>query len=50
MFAMGKCKVGQLLFADGLVLLFSSESGFQLALNSFAAAYDFFNENQHFQN
>ena len=36
----GRCKISRLLFADCLVLLTSSESGFQYALNSFAAACD----------
>ena len=35
----GNCKTSRLLFADGLVLL-STESGFQRALNSFADAYN----------
>ena len=35
-----RCKVSRLLFADNLVLLASSESGLQRALNSFAAACD----------
>ena len=34
----GNCKISRLLFADDLVLLFSTESGLQLALNSFADA------------
>ena len=33
----GKCKIIQLLFADDLVLLASSESGLQCASNGFAA-------------
>ena len=36
----GRCKISRLLFADDLVLLASSESGLQHALNSFAAACD----------
>ena len=32
----GNCKISRLLFADDLVLLFSTESGLQRALNSFA--------------
>ena len=36
----GRCKISRLLFADNLVLLASSESGLQLALNGFAAACD----------
>ena len=34
----GNCKISRLLFADDLVLLSSTESGFQRALNSFADA------------
>ena len=34
----GRCKICRLLFADDLVLLVSSESGLQHALNGFAAA------------
>ena len=34
----GNCKISCLLFADDLVLLSSTESGLQLALNSFADA------------
>ena len=34
----GRCKISRLLFADDLVLLASSESGLQHALNDFAAA------------
>ena len=34
----GNCKISLLLFADGLVLLSSTESGLQRALNSFAYA------------
>ena len=34
----GNCKISRLLFADDLVLLFSTESGLQRALNSFADA------------
>ena len=34
----GKCKISRLLFADDLVLLSSTESGLQLALNNFADA------------
>ena len=34
----GKCKINRLLFADDLVLLASSKSGIQYALNGFAAA------------
>ena len=33
----GRCKINQLLFADDLVLLASSESGLQRALDDFAA-------------
>ena len=33
----GRCKISRLLFADDLVLLASSESDLQLALNGFAA-------------
>ena len=36
----GNCKISRLLFADDLVLLSSSESGLQQALNSFADACD----------
>ena len=36
----GRCKISRLLFADGLVLLASSESGLELALNGFASACD----------
>ena len=36
----GRCKISHLLFADNLVLLDSSESGFQHALNGYAAACD----------
>ena len=36
----GKCKISQLLFADDLVVLASSESGLQYALNDFEAACD----------
>ena len=36
----GRCKISRLLFADDLVLLASSESGLQHALNDFAAACD----------
>ena len=36
----GNCKISRLLFADGLVLLSSTESGLQRALNSFADAYN----------
>ena len=36
----GKCKISRLLFVDDLVLLVSSESGLQHALNGFAAACD----------
>ena len=36
----GRCKISRLLFTDDLVLLASSESGLQHALNSFAAACD----------
>ena len=36
----GNCKIIRLLFADDLVLLSSTESGLQCALNSFADAYD----------
>ena len=36
----GRCKINRLLFADNLVLLASSESGPQHALNGFAAACD----------
>ena len=35
-----RCKINRLLFADNLVLLASSESGRQHALNGFAAACD----------
>ena len=34
----GSCKISRLLFADDLVLLSSTESGLQRALNGFAAA------------
>ena len=34
----GNCKISRLLFADDLVLLSSTESGLQRALNSFADA------------
>ena len=34
----GNCKISRLVFADDLVLLSSSESGLQCALNSFADA------------
>ena len=37
----GRCKTSRLLFADNLVLLNSSESGFQQALNCFAAVCNF---------
>ena len=36
----GNCKISRLLLADDLVLLFSAESGFQRALNSFADTCD----------
>ena len=36
----GRCKISRLLFADNLVLLVSSESGPQHALNGFAAVCD----------
>ena len=36
----GKCKTNKLLLADDLVLLVTSESGLQHALNRFAAACD----------
>ena len=36
----GNCEISRQLFADYLVLLFSTESGLQRALNSFADAYD----------
>ena len=36
----GKCKISRLLFADDLVLLSSTESGLQRALNRFADACD----------
>ena len=36
----GRCKISRLLFADDLVLLASSESGLQHALNGFAVACD----------
>ena len=36
----GNCKIGHLLFADDLVLLSSTESGLQRALNSFTDAYN----------
>ena len=36
----GRCKISRLLFDGDLVLLASSESGLQHALNSFAAASD----------
>ena len=36
----GNCKISRLLFADDLVLLSSTESGLQRALNSFADAYN----------
>ena len=36
----GNCKISRLLFADDLVLLSSTESGLQRALNSFADACD----------
>ena len=39
-FTIGRCKINRLLFADGLVLLASSESSLQNALNGFAAARD----------
>ena len=35
-----RCKISWLLFADDLVLLASSESGLQHALNAFAIACD----------
>ena len=35
-----RCKINQLLFADDLVLLASSKSGLQHALNGFAATCD----------
>ena len=34
----GNCKINRMLFADDLVLLSSTESGLQRALNSFADA------------
>ena len=34
----GRCKISRMLFADDLVLLASSESGLQHAINGFAAA------------
>ena len=34
--AMGNCKISRLLFADDLILLYSTESGLQSELNSFA--------------
>ena len=34
--SIGNCKISRLLFADDLVLLSSTESGFQRAINSFA--------------
>jgi len=37
----GNCKINRLLFADYLVLLSSTESGLQRALNDCAAACDF---------
>ena len=39
-FTIARCKNSQLLFADDLVLLASSESGLQHGLNGFAAACD----------
>jgi len=36
----GNCKINRLLFADDVVLLSSTESGLQRALNDFAAACD----------
>ena len=36
----GNCKISRLLFADDLVLLSSTESGLQRALNSFADTCD----------
>ena len=36
----GNCKISRLLFADDLVLLSSTESGLQCALNSFADSYN----------
>ena len=36
----GNCKISRLLFANDLVLLSSTESGLQRALNSFADARD----------
>ena len=36
----GNCKISRLLFADDLVLLSSTESGLQRALNSFADTRD----------
>ena len=36
----GNCKISRLLYADDLVLLSSTESGFQRALKSFADACD----------
>ena len=36
----GRCKISRLFFADDSVLLTSSESGLQHALNGFAAACD----------
>ena len=36
--AIGKCKISRLLFADDLVLLSSTKTGLQRALNSFAGA------------
>ena len=36
----GRCKISRVLFADGLVLLASSESSLQQALNGFAATCD----------
>ena len=36
----GNCKIDRLLFADGLILLSSTESGLQRTLNSFADAFN----------
>ena len=37
---MGNCKISRMLFADDLVLLFSTESGLQRTVNSFADVFD----------
>ena len=38
--AIGNCKISRLLFADDLVLLSSTESGLQRALNSFVDSFE----------